>query len=100
VIDFNKDDTTPTNTGQVIVALDVARFSPVEVFKRNVDEVIRQMRNSKKMHGVEHIRLPGEQSHATSLERSAAGVPMNDTLFKELQRLASDLGIEKLPYNI
>jgi L-2-hydroxycarboxylate dehydrogenase (NAD+) len=100
VIDFNKDDTTPTNTGQVIVALDVARFSPVEVFKRNVDEVIRQMRNSKRMHDVERIRLPGEQSHATWLERSATGVPMNDTLFKDLQHLASDLGIEGLPYNI
>jgi LDH2 family malate/lactate/ureidoglycolate dehydrogenase len=100
VIDFNKDDTTPTNTGQVIVALDVARFSPVEVLKRNVDEVIRQMRNSKRMHGVERIRLPGEQSHATWLERSATGVPMNDTLFKDLQHLASDLGIEGLPYNI
>ena len=100
VIDFNKDDTTPTNTGQVIVALDVARFSPVEVFKRNVDEVIRQMRKSKRMHGVERIRLPGEQSHTTWLERSATGVPMNDTLFKDLQHLASDLGIEGLPYNI
>jgi len=100
VIDFNKDDTTPTNTGQVIVALDVARFSPVEVFKRNVDEVIRQMRKSKRMHGVELIRLPGEQSHTTWLERSATGVPMNDTLFKNLQHLASDLGIEGLPYNI
>jgi len=100
VIDFNKDDTTPTNTGQVIVALDVARFSPVEVFKRNVDEVIRQMRKSKRMHGFELIRLPGEQSHTTWLERSATGVPMNDTLFKDLQHLASDLGIEGLPYNI
>jgi len=97
VIDFNKDDTTPTNTGQVIVALDVARFSPVEAFKRNVDEVIRQMRNSKRMHGVERIRVPGEQSHTTWLERSAAGVPMNDTLFKDLQHLAADLGIEGLP---
>ncbi len=97
VIDFNKDDTTPTNTGQVIVALDVARFSPVEAFKRNVDEVIRQMRNSKRMPGVERIRVPGEQSHATWLERSAAGVPMNDTLFRDLQRLAADLGIDGLP---
>src|SRR5207249_10268252 len=40
VIDFNKDDNTPTNTGQVIVALDISRFSSVEAFKRNVDEVI------------------------------------------------------------
>ena len=96
VIDFNKDDKTPTNTGQVIVALDIARFSPVEDFKREVDRVIREMRNSKKMIGVDKIRLPGEQSHATWLDRSASGVPMNDTLFNDLQRLASDLGVEGL----
>lgn len=97
VIDFNKDDKTPTNTGQVIVALDISRFSPVEAFKRSVDEVIREMRDSRKMPGVERIRLPGEQSHATWLERSAAGVPINDILFKDLQRLASDLDLEGLP---
>ncbi len=97
VIDFNKDDKTPTNTGQVIVALDIGRFSPVERFKRRVDEVIREMRNSKRMPGVERIRVPGEQSHATWLERSAAGIPMNETLFSDLQRLASQLGIEGLP---
>ena len=96
-IDFNKDDKTPTNTGQVIVALDISRFSPVEAFKRSVDGVIRDMKSSRKMPGVERIRVPGEQSHAIWLERCAAGVPMNDTLFKDLQRLASDLGIEGLP---
>jgi LDH2 family malate/lactate/ureidoglycolate dehydrogenase len=97
VIDFNKDDTTPTNTGQVIVALDIARLSSVEAFKRNVDEVIREMRNSKKMASVERIRVPGEQSHAAWLDRSAKGIPMNETLFRDLQRLASDLKIEGLP---
>ena len=96
VIDFNKDDKTPTNTGQVILALDIARFSPVETFKRGVDNVIRDIRNSRKLPGVERIRLPGEQSHATWLERSTTGVPMNDALFKDLERLASDLGIEGL----
>src|SRR5437667_98972 len=97
VIDFNEEDKTPTNTGQVIVALDISRLSPIEAFKRNIDEVIREMRNSKRMSGVERIRVPGEQSHATWLERSATGVPMNDTLFRDLQRLASDLGVEGLP---
>lgn len=97
VIDFNKDDKTPTNTGQVIVALDIARFSSVESFKRKVDQVIRDFRNSQRMAGVDRIRLPGEQSHATWLERSVAGVPMNDTLFKHLQRLAADLGVDGPP---
>jgi LDH2 family malate/lactate/ureidoglycolate dehydrogenase len=97
VIDFNKDDRTPTNTGHVIAALNVGRFSPVEAFKRTVDKVIRDFRTSRRMPGAERIRLPGEQSHATWLERSAAGLPLNDTLFKDLQRLASDLGVEGLP---
>jgi L-2-hydroxycarboxylate dehydrogenase (NAD+) len=97
VIDFNKDDKTPTNTGQVIIALDISRFSPAETFKRNVDAVIREMRDSRKMPGIERIRVPGEQSHATWLERSAIGVPINETLFKDLQRLGSELGIEGLP---
>src|SRR5438093_1864226 len=97
VIDFNKDDKTPTNTGQVIVALNIAHFSSVQTFKRNVDEVIRDMRNSRRMPGVERIRVTGEQSHATWLERSASGVPMNDTLFRDLQRVASALGVEGLP---
>jgi L-2-hydroxycarboxylate dehydrogenase (NAD+) len=96
VIDFNKDDKTPTNTGQIIVALDISRFSPVETFKRTVDAVIREMRNSKKMPGVDRIRVPGEQSHATWLERNAIGVPMNETLFKDLLRLGSELAIEGL----
>ena len=96
VIDFNRDDITPTNTGQVIVALDIARFSPVEAFKRRVDEVIRDFRNSQRMPAVDHIRLPGEQSHAIWLERSAHGIPLPDVLFKNLQQLASELGIEGL----
>ncbi|HEU4342673.1 MAG TPA: Ldh family oxidoreductase [Candidatus Binatia bacterium] len=96
VIDFNKDDKTPTNTGQVIVALDIARFSPVEAFKRKVDEVIRDFRNSPRMPGVDHIRLPGEQSHATWLERSAHGIPLPDALLKTLQQVATELGIEGL----
>ena len=96
VIDFNKDDTTPTNTGQVIVAFDISRFSSVDSFKRNIDKVIRQIRNSQRMRAVERIRVPGEQSHATWLERSAAGVPLNETLFHNLQSLASQLGIEGL----
>jgi L-2-hydroxycarboxylate dehydrogenase (NAD+) len=94
VIDFNKDDTTPTNTGQVIVALDVARFAAVEAFKRRVDELIREFRNSKRMPGVDHIRVPGEQSHAIWLERKALGIPLNEALVDDLQRLATQLGME------
>jgi LDH2 family malate/lactate/ureidoglycolate dehydrogenase len=80
----------------VIVALDITRFSPVEAFKRKVDEVIRDFRNSQRMPGIDRIRLPGEQSHATWLERSALGIPLNDALLNVLEQVATELGIEGL----
>jgi len=97
VVDFNKDDVTATNTGQAIVAIDIARFAPVDDFKRSVDTVIRDLRNSKRMRGVDRIRLPGEQSHATLRERAAQGVPVGPALWSQLQKLAAELGIEPLP---
>jgi LDH2 family malate/lactate/ureidoglycolate dehydrogenase len=96
VVDFNRDDVTETNTGHVIIALDVARFSDPGVFRRGVDDAIRQMRASRRMPGVERILVPGEQSHATWLERTSRGVPMPPSLLAELERLAQTLGIEPL----
>src|SRR5579864_6510333 len=46
VVDFNKDDTTPTNTGQAICVIDVKAFAEPVAFKRQVDLVIRQLHGS------------------------------------------------------
>src|SRR3970282_1362827 len=73
VVDFNADDTTPTNTGHVIVAINVDAFQPVAEFKRSVDGLIRDIRASQRLPGVERIRLPGEGSHAARAERMKNG---------------------------
>ena len=48
-VDFNKDEVTPTNTGQAIMAIDIAAFGPVAEFKAKVDDVARQMRGSARL---------------------------------------------------
>jgi L-2-hydroxycarboxylate dehydrogenase (NAD+) len=96
VVDFNNDDTTPTNTGHVIVAINVAMFRPLEEFKRSVDELIRDIRGSRRLPGIDAIRLPGEQSHAKREERTRLGIPIPDPLLKSLNKLAADLGIAGL----
>lgn len=96
VVDFNKDDTTPTNTGQAIVALKIEAFGGVEAFKRSVDVLIRDIRNSERLPGVDRIRLPGEQSHAIHAERSKLGIPLAPPLVAQLEKLAGELGIEPL----
>lgn len=96
VVDFNKDDKTATNTGQFIIALDIEAFSDVEMFKRNVDNVIRDMKSSPKLPGIDHIRVPGEQSHEKMLQRSRDGVPIPAALLAELDALAGELNIPEL----
>ncbi len=96
VVDFNADDTTPTNTGHVIVAINVAMFRPLGEFKASVDQLIRDIRGSKRLPGVDSIRLPGEQSHAKRDERSRLGVPLSAPLLASLNQLAADLEIAPL----
>jgi LDH2 family malate/lactate/ureidoglycolate dehydrogenase len=95
-IDFNADDKTPTNTGQAVLALDIAAFGDVAAFKQRVDALARDLRASPRMPGFDRIWLPGEQSRLKFLERSRSGVPVPDALRRSLDELASRLGIGKL----
>ena len=96
VVDFNADDTTPTNTGHVIVAMNIDAFQPVADFKRSVDALIRDLRNSERLPGVDRIRLPGEGSHAARADRLTHGIPLPAPLAASLTALASDLKIAPL----
>ncbi len=96
VIDFNHDDTTTTNTGQAIVAIDPDAFGDIDDFKARVDTLVRELRASQRMPGVERIWLPGEQSHAKRLANERDGVPLTSQLIAQLDTLARDLGIPSL----
>ena len=93
VVDFNADDTTPTNTGHVIVAINVEAFQPVAGFKRSVDALVRDLRRSERLPGVDAIRLPGEGSHAARADRSKNGIPLPGPLAAALNQLAGELKI-------
>ncbi len=96
VVDFNADDTTPTNTGHVIAAINVDAFQPVAKFKKSVDGLIRDIRASQRLPGVERIRLPGEGSHAARAERMKNGIPLPAPLAASLDQLAGELKIAPL----
>jgi LDH2 family malate/lactate/ureidoglycolate dehydrogenase len=96
VVDFNADDESATNTGQFIIALDVARFIPLDAFKAEVDRHLRDMRNSKRLPGVEAIRLPGEQRQQRRADRIAYGIPISAELMVRLDQLAAALNVKPL----
>ncbi|HSC94793.1 MAG TPA: Ldh family oxidoreductase [Burkholderiales bacterium] len=96
VVDFNADDTTPTNTGHAIVAINVDAFQPVADFKRSVDALVRDLRNSERLPGVDRIRLPGEGSQAARTDRQRNGIPLPAPLAASLATLAAELKIPPL----
>ena len=62
-------------------------------FKRRVDALVRDIRGSQRLPGIDAIRLPGEQSHAKREERTRLGIPLPAPLLNNLNQLAADLGI-------
>src|SRR5688572_3571617 len=96
VVDFNADDTTPTNTGHAIVAISVEAFGEVAEFKKSVDALARELRASKRLPGVDRIWLPGEQSRQKRIDHLRDGVPVPPALLASLNNLATELRIEPL----
>jgi L-2-hydroxycarboxylate dehydrogenase (NAD+) len=96
VIDFNADHVSVTNTGQAILVIDLAAFGDPAHFKQAVDTLVRDIRGSEKLPGVERIWLPGEQSFEKRERYRASGIPLAPVLFDELATLATELGIAPL----
>jgi L-2-hydroxycarboxylate dehydrogenase (NAD+) len=96
VIDFNKDQATVTNTGQAILVIDPDAFGEVDAFKARVDKLIRELRASERMPGVDRIWMPGEQSHAKRLANERDGLALPPALRTQLDEFAREIGIPLL----
>ncbi|HLJ23077.1 MAG TPA: Ldh family oxidoreductase [Candidatus Acidoferrales bacterium] len=96
VVDYTVDSKTPSNTGQTIIAVNIAAFAELEPFKESVDEVWDVMKSSPTLPGVDEVRLPGERSEQIYSERMSRGVPLSDGQRKILDELAGRLGVPPL----
>jgi L-2-hydroxycarboxylate dehydrogenase (NAD+) len=96
VVDYTVDSKTPSNTGQSIVAVDIAAFADVPAFKQDVDEVWDEMKSSPTLPGVDEVRLPGERSEKLFHERMAHGIPLSEGQRKILDDLADRLHVSRL----
>jgi len=96
VIDFNHDDHSVTNTGQAIAVIDPSAFGDVAEFKARVDHLVRELRGSDRMPGVERIWLPGEQSEAKRLAYARDGIPIAPALLTQLNTVSAQLKVPSL----
>jgi LDH2 family malate/lactate/ureidoglycolate dehydrogenase len=96
VIDFNADFTTTTNTGQAILVIDPDAFGDIEGFKARVDKLVRELRGSERMPGVDRVWVPGEQSHEKRIVNLRDGLALPPSLLAGLDAFAGEMGIAPL----
>ncbi len=93
VIDFNKDFSTPTNSGQLIFTMRPDLFRDMTDFKTEMDMRIQEIRNSTPMEGADPIRLPGEMALKHEKNMRSRGVPVAGPVLLQLREIAHKLGL-------
>jgi LDH2 family malate/lactate/ureidoglycolate dehydrogenase len=58
-----------------------------------MDAVIREIRESERMEGVDRIWLPGEMEYHSIHERMKSGIPLSPAVADELKQLAGTLNL-------
>lgn len=78
--------------GHFFLALRIAAFEDPTPFKKRVDEIIRQIRNSRQAAGVERIYAPGELEAETERRYRKEGIPLNPATLAGIAAAAQRVG--------
>jgi len=84
----------PYHLGHFFMAIDVSAFIEVDTFKKNTGDILRELRNSKKTQGQEHIYTAGEKEYLAYLERIKTGIPINPPIRASLEAVRDECKIE------
>ena len=95
VVDFNADSGSVANTGQFVVALNLAAFGDPLAFRRRGAAAGRDLKAAPRGPGFTAPRRPGERSLALRDERLRTGIPVPQPLRAELRMVADELDLPR-----
>ncbi len=85
--------TSPSNVGHFLLALDVGAFRPIEEFKADMDRFIAQIKDSPKAAGQDEILIAGEKEFREEEERLRLGIPLNPKVEADLRSLCDEMQV-------
>lgn len=94
VVDFTKDTSSETNTGQFVMALNIEAFGLADTFAENAARAFDEIRGSTVLPGHDSVRLPGEGKGAAVAHRREYGLALNPALRLDLKSLAQEYGLD------
>ena len=91
-LSVNADETRP-DVGHFFMAIDPAAFRPLDEFKRDMDRLARELKDSPKAQGQARIYVHGEKSFARTERFRKEGIPMEPKVVESLKKMGSELGV-------
>ena len=84
------------NIGHCFMAIDPARFRPIDEFKRDMDAMFDALKGSPREPDRARIYVAGELEAESEARRRAAGIPLAPALVQQCNDIARDLGVPDL----
>ena len=84
----------PWTGGFFLMAVNVGSLQPLDEFKAKVDEMIRNVKESKTAEGFHEIVLPGERAQLEYERRSWDGVPVREEYWEQVVRIGREVGVD------
>lgn len=88
----------PYHLGHFFIAIDVEGFTELDSFKKITGDILRELRNSKKAPGHDRIYTSGEKEYEAWLYRKDKGVPVNESLQKDIINLKKELNLTQYSF--
>ena len=82
--------------GHFFMAMSIESFLPLEDFKKNIGDLLRELRASRKTPGQSRIYTAGEKEFLNKIEVRKTGVSINENLRKDILYVKQLLGITDL----
>jgi len=93
-----KETSTPINLGHFFMALDVGSFMDLDSFKKRIDHMIDDLKNTPLMEGSDGILMPGEIEYTKEQACKKYGIPIDLEVCKILDSFAERMKIPKLTH--
>lgn len=86
-------DEKKPDVGHFFFALDPAAFRPIEEFKRDMDRIARELKDSPKADGQPRIYVAGEKSFARMATYRTEGIPLAPKVVENLKAIGGELRV-------
>jgi L-2-hydroxycarboxylate dehydrogenase (NAD+) len=73
--------------GTVLIAFPIDTFQPADEFRKGTEAFCRRLVETPSAPGQDEVLVPGEPEERTRTMRERDGIPLTDTIWRELKAL-------------